>query len=224
MRKREVKTDDRPGKTKAASCFHGLQLFAVQSSACVLVLAVVLLLRAIGGNAIEDVSVRFRDAMLHHDLLAVSAAAVTAPQKSETSENADVVFAAPLKGGVITSYFGNREDPFDASAITDHQGVDIAAAEGTALSAMQGGEVIVVGYEENGYGHYIVVQCDERHRYLYAHCSSIVKSKGDTVSVGDTIAYVGSTGRATGSHVHIEWFENDARLDPLSVLPEETYA
>lgn len=225
MRDPEVKTTERK-HGKPTVCFHGLQLFAVQSSACVLALLTVLLLRVIGGDAIDDVSARFQEAMLQNSVLTAQAVDTTDTAQTAVGGAQTVVqtVCAPLSGGIITSLYGNREDPFDATVTDDHTGVDIAADGGTPLAAFRGGTVEKVGYEENGYGHYILVRCDNEHSYLYAHCSSVVKIQGETVTAGEIIAYVGSTGRSTGDHVHIEWFENGSTVDPLTVLPAETYA
>ena len=145
----------------------------------------------------------------------------TASVKAEKKAAKEV--CAPLTGGVLTSPFGGREDPFDATQEDVHHGVDIGAEEGTVLYAFRAGTVTEVGYEELGYGHYLIVSCDERHSYLYAHCSRVDVQTGQTVKAGDAVALVGSTGRSTGSHLHFEWREDGEAVDPTAVLPSETY-
>lgn len=222
----EVKKPDRKAK-KPMTCFHGLQLFAVQSAACVIVLLIVVLLRVIGGDAINDISARFDDAMMHNNLISAietRAFSVSAEQQTPTVVQAEeTAVCAPLEGGIITSAFGSREDPLDPSVSDVHEGVDIAAEGGTPLAALKSGTIQEVAFEENGYGHYVLVKCDDEQQYLYAHCSSIACSAGDRVTAGEVIAYVGNTGRSTGDHVHIEWYEDGKPVDPLTVLPENTY-
>ena len=211
------------------SCFRGLELFAVQSIACVLVLLTVMVFRLIGNGAMEDITMRFQQAMLQRPLITASANtessdASTAELSTKRVVNEPVVVCAPLVGGVLTSSFGEREDPFDTTQADYHKGVDIAAPEGTPLAAMIGGIVEKVDYDESGYGHYVIVSSDAQHRYLYAHCLAIQCKVGQKVESGQTVALVGNTGKSTGSHVHIEWMENGETVDPLTVLPKETYA
>lgn len=225
-----------------ASWFRGMQLLLVQSVVCILVILLASLLRVAGGDIFTDLSALFQKAMLEEVLFStVSSASGTAyPTWSmlsestievpvntkiadDTTDTSDVI-TPPLTGGVITSAYGQREDPFDAQSVSNHKGVDIAASEGTALYALKSGTVIDVDYEENGYGHHLIVECDDGGSYVYAHCQKILVNVGQQVASGDLVAYVGSTGRSTGSHLHFEWRENGVVVDPMSVLPETTYA
>lgn len=227
MKSNDVQSPPKRSAPRTSSAFQGLQLFLVQSSVCVLALLIVWLLRWIGADAFEDIAFRFREAMLDDTL-------VTAVVRSFESEPVSVQAAsglsidqrmviAPLTGGVITSEFGEREHPIsDQTAL--HEGIDIAAAGGTPLCALMNGEVTTVCFDENGYGNYVVVTCSKTEKYLYAHCSSITVEQGDAVAAGDIIAYVGSTGRSTGDHLHFEWIVNEVPVDPIVILPETTYA
>ncbi len=152
------------------------------------------------------------------------AAAAAQEADSASALSNEGAICAPLLGGEISSRFGEREDPFDTQSTAVHHGLDIAAPEGTMLFAMMDGLVVDVDYEENGYGHHMIVQCADGNRYLYAHCVEIFVKVGDTVSAGEAVAKVGSTGRSTGPHLHIEWYINGEQIDPITIVPEQTYA
>ncbi|MGN0172397.1 MAG: M23 family metallopeptidase [Acutalibacteraceae bacterium] len=154
----------------------------------------------------------------------LASAVVREAGSASSQTDSEKMICAPLLGGEITSRFGEREDPFDTQNTTVHNGLDIAAPQGTTLFAMMDGVVVDVDYEENGYGHHMIVQSADGNRYLYAHCSEISVCVGDRVSAGEAVAKVGSTGRSTGPHLHIEWYINGERIDPALIVPEQTYA
>jgi murein DD-endopeptidase MepM/ murein hydrolase activator NlpD len=104
--------------------------------------------------------------------------------------------------GVISSPQGWRRDPINGET-RYHAGTDIAAPEGTPIRAVAEGRVIESG-AKGSYGNTVVVQTDDGRQMLYAHNSKNLVQTGDWVSSGEPIAKVGSTGRATGSHVHFE--------------------
>lgn len=102
----------------------------------------------------------------------------------------------PVVGGGISSRFGRRWGRL-------HEGVDIRAPEGIPIFAAKSGEVIFAGNKQNGYGNLVIVT-DGGKQYLYGHQSFITVRLGDYVRQGDLIGFVGSTGRATGPHLHFE--------------------
>jgi len=228
--------------SKQAS-YRGLSLVVVQSSVCLCVLLAALCLRLVGGEVYVTCGDLFRSAMTeNHVLKAPSAGGPsdvlsvgTMPSKEDTAvkpmsktiaqaSTAPAVIVPPLTGGVLTSPFGERIDPINATETRVHYGMDIAATEGAPLSAMMAGTVTQVGFEETGYGHYVVVKTDKSHDYLYAHCSTVACKVGDEVKAGDIIACVGNTGRSTGSHVHVEWRVDGKPDDPAKIIPQEAYA
>lgn len=86
-----------------------------------------------------------------------------------------------------------------------HRGVDLAAPTGTPIHAAAGGTVIIARYGYNGgFGNYVVIQHANGTKTLYAHMSKLGTNPGASVSQGEVIGYVGSTGRSTGPHLHIE--------------------
>jgi len=121
----------------------------------------------------------------------------------------------------ISSHFGYRLDPV-SDEVTFHQGIDIAKPIGTELISIIEGQVSKVGYDGNGYGHYVVVKTKTDESILYGHCSSILVNEEDEVVVGDTIALVGSSGKSTGPHVHLEIRDSSGnKLNPYFYLTEE---
>lgn len=121
----------------------------------------------------------------------------------------------------ISSHFGYRLDPV-SKEVTFHQGIDIAKPIGTELISIIEGQVSKVGYDGNGYGHYVEVKTKTDESILYGHCSSILVNEGDEVEVGETIALVGSSGKSTGPHVHLEIRDSSGnKLNPYFYLTEE---
>ncbi len=104
--------------------------------------------------------------------------------------------------GRITSPVGLRHDPIDG-VIRDHKGVDIATPAGTPVRPIAPGVVVFSGYRP-GYGNTVIVRHDDGMTTLYAHNSTNLKSVGEPVDRGSTIAFSGSTGRTTGPHLHFE--------------------
>ena len=124
----------------------------------------------------------------------------------------DTVFADgalqwPLPiAGTITSPQGYRTDPITGE-ISYHSGTDIAVPEGTPILAAADGTVTIANATDSwggSYGYYVKIDHSGGLTTLYAHCSSICVISGQQVDAGQIIAYVGHTGRATGSHLHWE--------------------
>ena len=126
------------------------------------------------------------------------------------------MFFCPLRGR-ITSRFGYRVHPIIRKR-RFHQGVDIAARHGTPVRAAMDGRVTFSGWM-GGYGKLVVVKHRNGWVTRYAHNSKILLKKGDRVIGGrTTIARVGRTGRATGSHLHFEMWHNGKLVDPLKYI------
>lgn len=142
------------------------------------------------------------------------------PEEEKSQEEQDINYVKqnvsiiwPIKG-VITSRFGNRTPTEIVTA--NHKGLDIAGNMGdNIVSAMEG---TVVQYSEEGdYGKHLRIQNGEV-LTLYAHCSELLVQEGSTVKQGDVIAKVGSTGRATGPHLHFEIRRDDRFINPELIL------
>lgn len=106
--------------------------------------------------------------------------------------------------GLITSTFGNREDPFFVGVGEFHNGIDFASANGTPIYATADGIIKDASGSDGGLGLHVVIEHENGFKTTYGHCSELFVSQGDKVKRGDIIAAVGSTGKATGSHLHYE--------------------
>ncbi|WP_407932586.1 peptidoglycan DD-metalloendopeptidase family protein [Castellaniella denitrificans] len=117
----------------------------------------------------------------------------------------------------ISSGFGMRMHPIHNKWV-GHKGVDYAAPSGTPIHATADGTVEFIG-RQNGYGNVIILKNFGKYSTLYAHQSRFAKGlkKGDQVRQGQLIGYVGSTGWATGPHLHYEFRIDKRPVDPLAV-------
>jgi lipoprotein NlpD len=114
--------------------------------------------------------------------------------------------------GVLISRFGKRGK-------TTHEGLDIAAPEGTAVLAAADGKVIYSGSGVRGYGNLVLVKHEGGLVTVYAHNHRNLVLEGAPVKQGQVIAEVGATGKATGSHLHFEVRMGEVPEDPLPHLP-----
>ncbi len=115
----------------------------------------------------------------------------------------------------ITSRFGYRVHPIFGTT-KYHSGVDIGAGYGSAIGAAAGGTVSISEYSDS-YGYYCVIYHANGTTTLYAHMNAMPSvAVGDTVTAGQTIGYVGSTGYSTGPHLHFEVRVNGSCVDPIS--------
>ncbi|MDR2137019.1 MAG: LysM peptidoglycan-binding domain-containing M23 family metallopeptidase [Synergistaceae bacterium] len=118
--------------------------------------------------------------------------------------------------GKINSPFGWRRHPITRRK-DFHTGIDIKAGRGTVINGSREGKVAYSGWM-GGYGKVVVVEHSGGQSTLYAHCSSLLVKQGAKISVGQNIARVGSTGRATGPHLHFEVRNGNSPVNPLSYL------
>ena len=115
-------------------------------------------------------------------------------------------FKLPVENPVISSRFGWRSSGF-------HYGIDLAKPNGSPLYASESGVVTYAGWM-GGYGYLIKIQHAGEYETYYGHCSKLLVNVGDVVNQGDLIGNVGSTGRSTGPHVHMEIRYQGTCLDP----------
>ena len=115
--------------------------------------------------------------------------------------------------GTITSRFGAKSS-IRSSA---HTGLDIGASKGTSIKAAASGTVVFSGYK-GAYGNMVVISHSGSVQTYYGHCSALYVSAGDTVSQGETIAAVGSTGNSTGPHLHFEIRVNGVAYNPQNYV------
>ena len=122
----------------------------------------------------------------------------------------------------VTSRFGTRSDPFTGES-RYHSGIDIDGYgnDGAPVVAAASGEVITASYD-GSYGNYVIIDHGGTST-VYAHMSGLAVSVGQSVSQGQTIGYVGATGRATGTHLHFEVYVGDDRVDPAQYFSGISY-
>jgi murein DD-endopeptidase MepM/ murein hydrolase activator NlpD len=119
----------------------------------------------------------------------------------------------PVREGYISSYFGERMDPFNGEQAM-HKGVDFATDAGADVLAVASGIVTWSGPRE-GYGYLIEINHGNGYTTRYAHNAETLVAVGDTVQRGQAVAVVGSTGRSTGPHVHFEVLRDGTQIDPM---------
>lgn len=129
------------------------------------------------------------------------------------SEKSDSGFIWPIKEGSVSSFFGSRKRDY-------HEGIDIRANRGTPIFAARAGEVIYSSRKINGYGNMIVVKHDDGYASVYAHNKKNLVKKGERVTQGQLMGFVGATGKATGPHLHFEIRKGELPQDPLLYLPQ----
>jgi murein DD-endopeptidase MepM/ murein hydrolase activator NlpD len=127
-----------------------------------------------------------------------------------------ILYDFPIVRGKITSWYGSRADPFTGDA-SFHNGIDIGAPEGTAVHAARDGSVAEVGTSPI-LGTYLVITHPGGWQTVYGHLSSVAVSAGAKVALGAMVGAVGSTGKATGPHLHFEVRRKGSAVDPFPLL------
>ena len=135
---------------------------------------------------------------------------VTTVGTAKNTASAKAGLICPLKKGcfTISAYYGDGRS---------HKGVDLAAKKGTPIYAAGDGTVTYAGYDGD-YGYSVIISHANGISTRYAHANSLCVSKGQTVSQGDVIAYVGSTGYSTGNHLHFEVMVKGSCVNPTSYV------
>ena len=127
---------------------------------------------------------------------------------------ADGALCWPLPGHTyISCHFGE----VDAFGNAGHRGTDIPAPEGTPILAAHSGTVLVSGWNDS-YGNQVLLDNGAGLSTRYAHMTATAVTAGETVTAGQVIGYVGSTGDSTGNHLHFEVMQGGVRVDPLSLV------
>ena len=125
----------------------------------------------------------------------------------------------PIKAGRISSRYGMRKDPFTGKRKM-HHGIDIAARSGTKIYPVGEGKVIFSG-RKSGYGRLIEIEHSDTVVSRYSHLKKSLVKKGQMVKTTDVIAQVGSSGRSTGPHLHLEIAFNGETSNPREFLSRE---
>ena len=122
----------------------------------------------------------------------------------------------PVASGYLSSFFGRRTDPFSGKQAF-HKGIDFTARTGTPVYAVASGVVTWAGWSKD-YGKLVEVRHSDGYRTRYAHNSAVTVKPGELVQKGQTIARVGRTGRASGTHLHLEVLADGKLVDPLQYI------
>lgn len=144
---------------------------------------------------------------------------------SQKTSSAGFVNPTTASNSVVTSGYGGRNAVKTSTGYssTDHDGIDIGGTggnlNGQAADSIGGGKVTEVGYDENGYGNYVVVDHGNGYTSLYGHLQKATVKQGDTVSAGQQVGVIGSTGSSTAPHLHLRVHKNGQSIDPRTVIP-----
>lgn len=122
----------------------------------------------------------------------------------------------PVTQGWISSYFGQRTDPFTGRNVY-HRGIDFAGPAGSQVVAVAAG-VVTYAKERFGYGKTVEINHGNGYVTRYAHNQRLLVAPGDTIQKGQAISLMGSTGRSTGPHLHFEVLKQGRAVDPMSFI------
>ncbi len=125
-------------------------------------------------------------------------------------------FLSPVDRGYISSNYGMRVDPINGKH-RYHKGIDIAGVEGTEINTIASGFVTFVG-RKGGYGNVVEIHHSNTLKSRYAHLNDTLVEKGTVVRKGEIVATMGSTGRVTGPHLHLEVWKNGTAKNPKDYL------
>jgi|15BtaG_2_1085339.scaffolds.fasta_scaffold00404_30 murein DD-endopeptidase MepM/ murein hydrolase activator NlpD len=155
---------------------------------------------------------------------------LSAPSNVVAMESVDVVsdrgpdckLPIDYRFGRITSHYGMRDNPFGPGK-KFHYGIDIESDEGVSIRSITEGYVYYARQSSAGGGLQVMVRSPSGLKFKYSHMSKILVKKGQTVKAGTLLGEVGSTGKALGSHLHLEVYRNkgnlkDDHLDPVQFV------
>ena len=123
---------------------------------------------------------------------------------------------SPLKSYTLTSPFGMRTHPITGE-YKMHNGIDMAAPEGTPIYAAKGGQVSVAAYSSSA-GNYVQIDHGGGYRSVYMHMTDYTVKAGQYVAQGQLIGYVGNTGASKGNHLHFGISLNGSYVNPIGYI------
>ncbi len=122
----------------------------------------------------------------------------------------------PIIKGWLSSRYGKRIDPFTGK-LAWHQGIDFAGKENSDIISVAAGVVTWSG-KRSGYGEMVEINHGGEYATRYAHANKLLVEVGDVVTKGQVVAYMGSSGRSTGPHVHFEVLKNNKQVNPSGYI------
>ncbi len=137
-----------------------------------------------------------------------TARTLASAKQKQQAHAAGFIFPLPSGTWRVSSYYGDGRN---------HKGVDICAKSGTSIYAVADGKVVKSGWNGN-YGYCVIIEHEGGMRTLYAHAKQLCCNVGDTVSQGEVIALVGTTGQSTGNHLHFEVIAGGRNVDPAPYI------
>ena len=140
-----------------------------------------------------------------------SSSAARQAARDEAKRNSELSFGWPVSKATLTSRYGRRRG-------RPHEGIDLGAKRGTPIRAAEAGKVIHSGWLGD-YGRVVIVKHAGHYSTVYAHANKLFVRKGDFVDRGERIAEVGTSGNATGPHLHFELRRREVAQDPMLYLP-----
>lgn len=172
-----------------------------------------------GGVRVTALDIRFRGQRVAAVWFAPGAGVPGAYYDLDGMPFAGTRFAMPVGSARTSSRFGARVHPM-TGARHMHSGVDLAAPTGRAVHASERGVVTFIGTEPSGYGKYVVIRHDGGYASYYAHLSAFEPTlrTGARVARGQRVGAVGSTGTATGPHLHFEVRQHGRLVDPIGLV------
>lgn len=159
-------------------------------------------------DGFETYRINLSDAVIKEPVNEVKT--VGTAKTEERAFAASLGFICPMASGTyrVSSYWGDGRN---------HQAMDFSADVGVSIHAASSGTVTYSGFDHD-YGYNLIIDHGNGIKTRYAHANELLVNNGDTVSQGDVIAYVGNTGRSTGSHLHFEVILKGVRVDPLPYI------
>ena len=137
--------------------------------------------------------------------------------KPSTQAPSSSGWVSPVKSYRLTSAFGMRVHPISGKWKM-HNGVDMAAAQGTPIYAAKSGKVTKTAFQAGGAGYYVTINHGDGFSSVYMHMTHYIVSPGNYVSAGQVIGYVGSTGGSTGPHLHFGISYNGTYVNPMNYV------
>ena len=157
----------------------------------------------------------------YQEWLATYVPPTTKPSGTDTTPSTQAPsssgWVSPVKSYTLTSPFGMRLHPIQ-KVWKMHNGVDMAAPQGTPIYAAKSGKVTTTSYQAGGAGYYVSINHGDGFSSIYMHMTHYIVSPGQYVNAGQVIGYVGSTGGSTGPHLHFGISYNGTYVNPMNYV------